>query len=397
MYPALCRCGMAQPEPMEYAISTGGVTTSTQPADVGSKRKVDEASDGCWYCPFDYEPSSSNYEPSSPTARPTTPSYSPTGPSYTPSTPTYTPTTPSWSPTSPPHSAYSSLRWVDEASRSNMSPEPSPKRCKVGQVTRIHKIPKLNAAFWKQFPYELWERIYGIAFPDTPTDYASNLVARRTCGMKIQIQLVDYYNAFHKQEKLEKDKKVVKQYIKNIDKIFTPQNLELYNSFQPYTYKSRGGKGSASDMSNTKMERRKARNLQLAKCDLNTLEDDIPIQRARVVELSEEHARLKNDLQDLINQSLHCLIKTRPYIKTSRWFGSQMCKWRKQAHKNAVDEFTKKQSEPNMLTPVFVNPVLQQWYNDNCDWKTGEVPVDFAGKMCLVTEFSRSRRCLGGD
>ena len=386
---------------MEHAISTGGVTTSTQLTDVGSKLNVDEASDGCWYCPFDYEPSSPNYEPSSPTARPTTPSYSPTGPSYTPSTPSYTPATPSWSPTSPsysptspPHSAYSSLRWVDEASRSNITPEPSPKRHKVGEVARINKIPKLNAAFWKQFPYELWERIYGIAFPDTPTDYASNLVARRTYSMKIQIQLVDYYKAFQKHEKQKKDKQDVEKYIKDIDEIFNPENLELYNRLQPYTSKSRNSNSTASEMSESKMKRRKARNLHMAQCDLYNLEHDIPIQHARVVELSEEHRRLKNDLQDMINQSLHCLIKSRPYIKTSRWFGSQMCKWRKQAHEKAVSEFTKKQSED--YPPVFVNPVLQQWYNGVLDNHISAVPEDFAGKICLVTEFSRSRRSLGG-
>ena len=108
-----------------------------------------------------------------------------------------------------------------------MTPEPSPKRRKVGEVARRHKIPKLDAAFWKQFPYELWERIYGIAFPDTPTDYASNLVARRTCGMKIQIQLVDYYKAFQKQEKLETDKNNKKKILeKKDDKGTTSDSVE---------------------------------------------------------------------------------------------------------------------------------------------------------------------------
>lgn len=216
--------------------------------------------------------------------------------------------------------------------------------------------------------------------------------------MKIQIQLVDYYKAFQKQEKQEKDKEDVKQYIKDIDEIFKPENLELYNRLQPYTSKSRDSKSTVSEMSETKMARRKTRNLHMAQCDLYNLEHDIPPQRARVVELSEEHGRLKKDLHDLINQSLHCLIKARPYFKTGCWwFGPQMCKWRKQAHQKAVDEFTKKQPESKMFTPVFVNPVLQKWYDDNVDWGIRDVPVDFAGKMCLVTEFSLSRRVLGGD
>lgn len=279
-----------------------------------------------------------------------------------------------------------------------MTPEPSPKRRKVEEVTPhndlwLHKIPKLDAAFWKQFPYDLWERIFKIAFPDTPTDYASNLVARRACGMKIQIQLVAYYKAFQKQQKQEKDKKEVEQYMNDIDEIFKPENLELYNRLQPYTSKTRDSKSTVSEMSETKMLRRKTRNFHMAQCDLYNLEHEIPPQHARVVELSEEHARLKNDMQDLINQSLHCLIKTRPYIHPGRYGSRRICEWRRQAHKKAVDEFTKKQSESKR--PVFVNPVLQKWYDDNMEFR--DVPVDFAGKMCLVTEFSHSRRCLGGD
>lgn len=249
-------------------------------------------------------------------------------------------------------------------------------------VHGFSKILELNKEFWDYFPYEAWVHIYRFAFPDTPTDYASNLVARLKSGKKVQMQLVDYYKVFYNKQVEERRKKFCEEYIRDIDKIFAPENRLIYVMAE--TWSGRCDEES-SHMGEETWARRKKRNAKLAAKDLKIcidwLDNTYP---DMIMKLKLEHERLVKNHEDIINQSLHCLIKQRPFREpkySDKPYPTVMCEWRKNAHKEAGEEHS-------------------EW------WENGEfrsvrhyrvlkglpvrVPDKFAGKLCLVPDFANT-------
>lgn len=98
------------------------------------------------------------------------------------------------------------------------------------------------------------------------TDYATNLAARQAIGLKIKMNLTEYYKHHKRMNKLDEHLENIKHYIHNIDEIFAPEKRQLFCKQLSYNSNTLGWV-SKEELNEKQWLKRKNRNLHMANQD----------------------------------------------------------------------------------------------------------------------------------